>query len=319
MGRTVPTKEHVLAGFRSANKFGGLKKGETARLLAIELGKPKEGEPFGPWSEWVHNLQSPEIKDGDRVVRERKWHGNYICLGSDATLLEQGADPEHCPACRYAQQAEDFAAKRRHAMNVMVYTTKPGSHELVNPPSVLCKVWVFPERTFASLTSLYEEYEDLRRFDLLITCEVEVYQNYNIQAGRNAAWLDKKFNPEGQPGLKSLVVETYRENKAEDETLSAMIATKAAPATLEEKCKLLAGDLGVSVLSSSGAASAAVPSGVTAEQLQEMMGSGADPSETDLSPDSNGAESSAGSEPTESVPQDDAPTPEAIDAMLEGL
>jgi hypothetical protein len=284
MGRVLPSPDNVLKTAINVTRFGGLNTGEKRRILAIEMpseerAKANPNLTCGAWSEWIHNLTAPEVKAPEgHTIRERKWFGNYICTGSEETIRENRADPDNCPICAYATHSEEFVPARYHAMNVIVYATRPGTYELVEPYSVQLLPWRFGERQLKQIADLWREHGDLQLKDLLIECTAKQYQNYEVQVGATAAWLDPRFNTGLQQGgtpkygmdLRNLVLQTYRENKLTDPELASVIATRAGAATMREKAEGLARELGLGsgVMAAVGVTGASV---ATAEQAQAVM------------------------------------------------
>lgn len=285
MGRVLPQSESLTRQYSSVNRFHKLNKGEKARLLLIELGPAKEGEPWGAWHEWRHNLQMPEVKENGVVVREREWVGTYRCLGRPDELEAHRRDPEKCPACAYAAESDEFAPRPYYAMNVIRYSTKPGSFELQTPFSAQSLVWVFTENVYSQIIEKMQMYAtgdgpvDLRRHDMFVTCENATFQNYELDLAPAAAWLSKEYNKSGDGvKLKELVAEVFKANKCDDETLADQIAFKVSPATLSDKADQLAALLGLASTPSSMNSAASSAPRLSPEELAAQIGSAPAPS-----------------------------------------
>lgn len=182
-----------------------------------------------PWSEYVHNLNKPQIINGEvqtkEVVNERTkkksvetitdFVSKPICLGDPTILAEKGSDPAHCPMCKLAKDHPDFAKppQRRYAMHVIHYrtkSTKDGTIELVKPFSVECEVWAFTTPIFNKLIDFQEEWGDLRKHDLLLgPCTNPLFQQFDITVAAKAAWL---LDPE----WKKQAWDTFQENQIPD-------------------------------------------------------------------------------------------------------
>ena len=247
MGRTIPSANNVMKSAINANKVGGLKKGEVARLIPIEMGPAKEGEAFGPWSEFVHSLGIPEVKQtlpggGETILREYVFKGNYIALGDDETYLAGGVAPDVDPIDELLVPVLDKTrARRYHVMNVLEYSVDRRTGQPTNPPAVSCKVWRFSEYVWQTIVKLHEEWGDLRTRDLILTCTNAQFQNYDISVASEALWLSDKYNgKDGSPSpigfdLRRVVADTYRENKLPDEELAKVLGNRVSYEELKAK------------------------------------------------------------------------------------
>lgn len=195
-----------------------LKKGEQARVLVgLE----------DPIVEYVHTLRKPKIVDGEPVyetvergrskekvtVNATDFVGQPLCLGDLEVLGENGVDPKHCPACAAAVKHPDIfqPPRRRYAMHVVRYKTKSGSFDLVNPYSVETLVWSFTDTVFNKLVDFKTEWGDLKKHDLMLgPCTVETFQQFDINVGAKAAWL------EGGKERAELTKETFKSNLIDD-------------------------------------------------------------------------------------------------------
>lgn len=209
--------------FKSSNKVQQqeqfpklkLKNGENKRILAIEE----------PVVNYVHTIRAPKITNGkaSTEIKTRKDNSQYetfqleyisnpICLGDFNILQERGVDPKNCPACAAAIEPDGGLdrPKRRFAMHVVVYKTKPDGRTLSSPFQCEVVVWGFTDQVFNKLTDFADIQGDLRDHDLYLgPCTDETFQKYEIVAGPTAAWKD-------DAARKSLVQETYNENQAAD-------------------------------------------------------------------------------------------------------
>lgn len=199
-----------------------LKKGEQARvLIGLE----------DPIVEYVHTLRKPKIVDGEPVyetvergrskekvtVNAMDFVGQPLCLGDLTVLGEDGVDPKHCPACAAAKKNPDMfqPPKRRYAMHIIRYKTKSGSFDLVQPYSVETLVWSFTDNVFNKLVDFKSEWGDLKKHDLMLgPCTVETFQQFDINVGAKAAWL------EGGKERAELTKETFTSNMIDDLTIA---------------------------------------------------------------------------------------------------
>lgn len=328
MGRVEPTRDAVLASHQNVPKFGGLVKGELARIMLFEFGGPN---PVGSWSEFIHDLRAERVVEGDRIIREKQWFGTHICLGNPTVLVEKGFDPDPwtdaegtsrpaCPACARAVESDAFKPSRYHATNIVRYATKAGRYDLREPWSVDCLVWRFSERRFRELSDIKDQWGDLQRHDILIECEVAEFQNYKIQIAQSAAWLEPAYNPIAAGGtspygmdLKQLVAQTVKENKADDTTLQAVIGSKSGPDTLLDRCNLLATALG---LARSGSPAVSVPgadlpasTGISTDELNSLLGQ--PPAAPVQEPVAASVPAAQPGGRTEAAPQEASPAPAA--------
>lgn len=192
-----------------------LKVGEVARIALLET----------PSFEWTHRLQKHLLQDGKPVTftgqrrngstftdYEKKFLSSPICLGHIDVLNEQGADPGNCPICALAKEGDlAEAPKRRFAVNVIRYRTKPGGAQLMTPYSVDWMVWQFTEARFNKLVQFKNEWGDLRKHDLLLgPCEApEQFQKYDIQITQKAEWMEDDER-------RKRTSATFNDNKMDD-------------------------------------------------------------------------------------------------------
>jgi len=205
-----------------------LKKDERARILLIE---PE------PWAEYQHTLRMPQIKDGKIVTREDKTRngdtyityetdfvGTPICLGDVEKLASDGLDTKNCPVCAEAQKQPDAfqAPKRRFALNIIKYRTKPGTFDLSDVFSVEVIGWSFTELLFNRLVDFQNEWGDMRKHDLLLgPCTIEKFQKFEIGVAAKAEWmLDAE--------RRELVKATYESSKLDDKALAALCGRPVA-------------------------------------------------------------------------------------------
>jgi hypothetical protein len=171
-----------------------LKKGEIARVVLLEE----------PWSEFVHNIRKPKLNGGvpEKEMKTRFKDGTQyedykyefvsrpICLGDPAILERDGSDPAHCPVCAEATRSDKFSApQRRFAFHVVKYETLPGKTEVKLPFQATTLLWSFTDKVFSKLFEYQQEWGDLRQRDLILKCENEPFQTYDISVAAKAEWL----------------------------------------------------------------------------------------------------------------------------------
>lgn len=169
-------------------KLSGLKKGDKVRIQLMSV------EDID--MEFVHNLEEPIIENGAGVLDDKgnfkkQYRGSPLSFGDISILEERGLDPKNCPISAMAAKNPEWvqAPRRKFAMHIIQYRTKPGSFELSAPFNVEHKVWVMTEKTFAKLQEFTKEWGDLRKHDLTITCENEQFQQFDISVSGKAAWM----------------------------------------------------------------------------------------------------------------------------------
>lgn len=192
-----------------------LAKDEKARILLIEK---------SPSFEWTHELKRPMIENGQPVmemtapmrgepksVNKMDFLSRPVCLGDAGILDDAGLDPKNCPMCELARKNPEAtkAPVRRFATHIIRYKTKGGSFNLITPFQPELLVWSFTERMFGQLADFRDEWTDLRRHDLLISCGNAKFQNYEINVAKDAAWLENE-------DTKTLTRAIYDGGKIED-------------------------------------------------------------------------------------------------------
>ena len=188
---------------------------ERARVVCIEQ-QPTVG--------FVHTLKAPQIINGEPVMQSvRQKDGSYkdemkmdfigrhLCFGNPNTLAEKGKDPGNCITCAAANENDAvWGAQRTFAMHVIRYKIQPGGFKVQTPFQVELLAWRFSNKVFNSLVDIAEEHGDLRKKDLnLGPCINKMFQNYDINVGSDAVWLQ---NPEWTEQVKAI----YASNKSED-------------------------------------------------------------------------------------------------------
>jgi hypothetical protein len=190
-----------------------LKKNEIARVVLLE----------DPEGEYTHDLNKPKMVNGvpeietknrrdGSTYEEYRWDfiTRAICLGDFGVLEEKGSDPARCPFCAAASGSDRFRApKRRFAMHVLKYGTKAGKSDLATPFQVQPVIWAYTDKVFEKLFGIKEEWGDLRKRDLILKCENEIYQNYEITVANKAAWLE-------DADRKKIAATAFKENRADN-------------------------------------------------------------------------------------------------------
>lgn len=202
---------------------------QRARVLCIE----------DPLADYVHNLKAPVVVNGRPKMTMAKrtngeeyetnvmdFIGRPLCLGDRGVIEDKGIDPKNCPACALASESDmTKPPERRFAMHVIRYAIKQSGDipVVATPFSVQLVAWSFPESVFGKIVDIATEWGDLQQHDLLLgPCKPPVeYQKFDIGVAAKAAWMEP--DPDGVD-RKTLVVATYRENKAPD--LASFIGRK---------------------------------------------------------------------------------------------
>lgn len=193
--------------------------GERQRLLCLETTKLADGRRMvAPVGVRVHYFKAPEVLDGEGLKEQRErrdgtkelvWKldflGQTICLGNPQVLEQRGTDPDHCPACKANLDYPEWfkPAEMYYAMNVLLYSTRPGGWELAKPFSVSVIAWKLTSRRFNDLADLQADLangtvrhwsgrdvpKDLSLVDLRLgPAEDPVsYQKYKVQSAEGIA------------------------------------------------------------------------------------------------------------------------------------
>lgn len=196
-----------------------LEKDEKARVVILDE---------GPQYRWYHTLEkiallgqrpkmvTKERRNGDTYeVYDTDYVGNPACTGDVDVLEERGVDPDGCVICAASRKYPDAIKepRRRFAMNVFKYATKPGSSELMVPYGGQLLVWAFTEKRFGVLVDIAEEFGDLRTTDLVLgPCTNAQFQNFDIHGSPKAAWM-------ATDETKKYTATVYKENKFSDAEL----------------------------------------------------------------------------------------------------
>lgn len=209
-----------------------LAEGETARIVCLEE----------PVMAYVHTLEKPQIRNGQAVMETKKRKDNteytknamkyvssFLCLGDEDIMSERGVDPDNCPACKASTRSDEVKApKPKYAMNILKYTTKPGSPEPASPFGVGVEAWVFSNQQFSQIRKLVLEGWKLQEHDLVLgPCQDETYQRFEIVLSQRAAWLESDDN-------KKRALTTFKENKASTEELETLCARRVERKYIEQ-------------------------------------------------------------------------------------
>lgn len=170
---------------------------------------------------WVHTLRAPEIVNGEakKIWKERRGEkyldfdlgfvGRPMCTGDYGTIKDKGLDAANCPVCERSATSDQVGPpERRFAFNVIRYATNRDG-KLSKPFSCSCVVWSFGDKVYNQLTDIKTEYGNLSELDLLLTCKVESFQNYEMLVCKETVW---KMNEDA----KDRVLQTLKENRLED-------------------------------------------------------------------------------------------------------
>lgn len=194
-----------------------LKKNEIARVVLLEE----------PEVEYVHNIRKPKLNGGIPATEQKtrrdntqyedyvyEFVGRPICLGDFATLEAEGSDPKRCPICEEALKSDKFSApQRRFALHVVKYETQPNSTTVKLPFQATTLIWSFTDKVFTKLFEFQQEWGDLRQHDLILKCENEPFQTYDISVAAKAEWMQDDDRKELVKGIMS------KENLAPDLSL----------------------------------------------------------------------------------------------------
>lgn len=189
------------------------------------------------WSEFVHNLRAAVIDatgtpvmeettndDGTSSSRYKtNWVGTPICLGRFPVLMEDGMDPEYCPACESAKSGGVKPPEVRYATNIIKYATRPNSFEPFDPFSAQVLAWTLTSKRYGKLVDMQEDAGPLLGYDLLLgPAEKPIkFQKYDIAKASAVAWrvLSKK-----DPAIAEYIKKLWNTpgNRATDAQLQAL-------------------------------------------------------------------------------------------------
>lgn len=198
-----------------------LDKGERARICVIDP---------APEMEYVHTLRKIVTENGKPIITTEDFFGKTkdvpkmdfvgqrICLGDPDVLAKSGVDPD-CPACKASlENGAVDAPKRRYAIQIVRYKTKPGSFNVSKPFQLELLAWVVSDNRFNQLIDVKEEHGNLSATDLnLGPCENKTFQKFEISVGAQCAWRATEET-------KAYSAEVIKENKSDD--LTALLGRK---------------------------------------------------------------------------------------------
>jgi hypothetical protein len=237
---TFETKNRMQSGSNTDFPQFKLVKGERARVALIE------NPVFG----WTHTIRAPKVVDGQvqyQMIQRKdgtqfeapvkEWLGTHRCKGDDGIITGdgRGLDAKNCPMCAVAKAnpSKMDAPKRRFAVHVVKYNTKPGTYDLTDAPfSVNIFVWKFTEFLFDKLIGINSIVGSLQNRDLLLgPCTDAQMQKYDINYDMQAFWS-------GTDQYKELTLSTLKSNRAED--LMAYVARDSELRWIEKDLDTLA-------------------------------------------------------------------------------
>lgn len=156
-----------------------LKKDETARVCILSA---KDWEVsvrhFVNGLGYVHCLASKFAKDELELLK----------------LEEEGGDSEKCLLCKISGQENSPVSRpfRRFALRVLRYGTNPDGKMLPGPMKYWMEIWIISNDKYRQLKRIIEEWTELAKHDLTITCSDATYQKISIDVKKDAAWMTEK-------------------------------------------------------------------------------------------------------------------------------
>lgn len=153
---------------------------------------------------YVHVFHSdePEMRTNDYGRQVPKWDvssfaGTYICAGDPTTIARNPryGDPANCPACAAMNDPEkanliEFP-KQTFAMNIIEYTTRPGTYDLRNK-NVEVKVWKHADMNKLQPIKLAaSQLDDITKVDFLIESDNTEWKKLNINYSLGGAEYTK--------------------------------------------------------------------------------------------------------------------------------
>lgn len=217
--------DDVSPALQRGNQFPKLKlkKDEKARICVLEA----------PEQVYVHELREPVLINGhgNRVVKKNRnqdeyedWEDKFIatfqCLGDEETMFQQGVDVKNCPACEASSSFDRFRpAVPKFGLNIIKYSTKPGTAEVTKTFAVTAELWTFGPAKYEEIRGLVKDGNyDLKTHDLILgPCSNELYQKFNIMVAQDAAWM-------ATDETKKHTAEVFNENRVQDKDLPKAVA-----------------------------------------------------------------------------------------------
>jgi hypothetical protein len=136
--------------------------------------------------------------------------------------------------CQLAKEGLTQPPKRRFAMNILRYATKPGSFEVQEPFVVTHTVWRFTDQLFSQIADAAETWKDhggLQRHDILLgPCTNEGFQKADFNVSPDGWWTKSD-------AYKKAVIDTYKSQRLED--LSIALGQDKDDRRLDEDIKLV--------------------------------------------------------------------------------
>ena len=182
-----------------------LKKGERARIAMLE------NDASFMLRHWVDGI------------------GYIECKGGFEQIKDLGTDPEHCALCKIASPVRDSACsmpKRSFAAPIMQYLTDSRLKPM-EPIAAQMKLWVFGEDKFSVLCNRADERGDLRQYDIIITCQEEQFQRFDIDIAQTAFWLK-------DDETRKRIAELYKEERPADPDLMRVLGRSLDEAQLRD-------------------------------------------------------------------------------------
>lgn len=109
-------------------------------------------------------------------------------------IEEEVGRPDQCVLCKQVQKGNSNvgAPLRRFAIYVLRYKTEFSGRFVGGGLKYWLEVWLIDNRKYRTLRKIMEEWGDLAKRDLAITCTDQQYQNMTIQPLKKAAWMSAK-------------------------------------------------------------------------------------------------------------------------------
>lgn len=167
----------------------------------------------GPISWGEKEITTPRSKqfkmEGDTVSRIAILSKECFMIRdhySEKTRRHARCIGEGCPACQIGS-----VPKERFAAKILVYDTDKNGN-LEKPFGFKIKTWVFGSDKFVKLRSIREEWGDLTKYDLKLTCTDKQFQKMEITNTPKAIWRSNEK-------IKKLVLAALKEDKTNLESV----------------------------------------------------------------------------------------------------
>lgn len=218
-------------GFSAENRIASvfdiprltLRKGERVRIVILET------DALSMLRHWVNGV------------------GYIECHGEFDKIRDLGTDPDKCPLCNIASPVRDSgmpSMPKRSFINCILKYLVDTRGVPLQPVAAQIVVWVYGEDKFGMLINAAQEWDDLRKHDLQITCSEEKFQRFDMTVAKSAFWLQ-------DDPTRQRIAALYKAEKPKDEDMLRVLGRTLELPQLEDIVRRLkSGQLGGGVVHS---------------------------------------------------------------------